>query len=700
MKRLLLIFLNPFLLALLASILVLTLFPIYFPKYEVKEIESDKGIAGNTFYTKYFDDIDNDENSETIFAFYNSVGKAGIAIYKGKNVLEQWGFHGTFNFISNKNIILTGDRDGNGIKELYIFTISKDSIFLHCIENFNESQPTISNRFIASCGTSNGRVDPSIIRAEMEDLNNDGIKELIFGIGAGFSIFPRQVFAYDIAKDHLYISPQSSYNIMQILQIDIDGDSIREIIPWGYACCNVHDSTVKFHDESCWLMVLNPHLQFLFEPIEFKGKYSNLTPLVLNKKKGNSFLTVLFCPPTSTGDSAQLLKFDCKGKIVDVKKVSNTISSISIIKTNRNENLILVEKNKEAYELLDTCFSLLKVIKTENALPPIIEDIDLDGFDEVLTVNYGKRRIYIYRYDLTNPVEFKFEGNSDQAINYSIKKQKGKKPQLAFQYGTNFYLCQYGLNPKYSYRFGIYAFIYFGILLFTLLVRKTQRIQIQKKQEVEKKITELQLQIVRNQLDPHFSMNAINSIIASIHMEEKEEAREHLMYFSRLHRSMLLSADQIIRSLKDELDFTKNYLALEKFRFKDRFDYMIEVDPAVNLEIQIPKMILQIHVENAVKHGLHSKLDGGMVTIRCLNEDNRFVMEIEDNGVGREYSALNNQKSTGKGQAVMDQFIELYNKYNRRKISSIIIDLFDDENKAIGTKVKIFIANDHENKRG
>lgn len=213
---------------------------------------------------------------------------------------------------------------------------------------------------------------------------------------------------------------------------------------------------------------------------------------------------------------------------------------------------------------------------------------------------------------------------------------------------------------------------------------------------MEKKITDLQLQIVRNQLDPHFSMNAINSIIAGIGNENREESREHLMHYAHMHRSLVLSSDQIVRSLRDELDFTANYLALEKYRFKDRFNYEISVKPDVNREIQIPKMLLQIHVENAVKHGLTAKQSGGMVTVRCVKENSNLLIEVEDNGVGRQFAKANSEQSTGKGQKVMDEYIMLYNKYNKEKITCEIMDLFDTENNPAGTLVKIQITNVEE----
>ena len=696
MKRLFIFILNPLLLAFWVTIIALNIFPIRFPKYIGSIIENEKVI--NDLVYRY-DDLDGDGESEQIFTFHNSIGKAGISVNKNGGAIEQWNLYGTFNFIQRNGAIITGDRDANGFKEIYVFTISQDSIYLSCIEDIYKSRPSIENRFIARCGKSKNKVDAYIIPAEMDDLDGDGLKELIFGITTGFSIYPRQVFAYDFKKNNLLSSPQSGYFIMGINQKDVTGDGKREIIPWGYAASNIQDSTVKYHDKSSWLMVLDQRLNFLFEPVEFKGQYSMVKPMVLENTE-IPMLMALVCPPQNKGDSTQLLTFTINGKISNKRILSSSVSEAIIVKKKNGKESILIGKNKDALELYDSSFTLAKSVKVECFNYPFTMDVDLDGNDEILVPQMTKRKLIIYRYDLSYPVELDFDGNGEQGVVYSIRKQKNKPTQLALQYGSNFYLYQYGINPRYNLRFGVYASIYICILLFTLLVRKIQKIQIQKKLEIERKITELQLQIVRNQLDPHFTMNAINSIISSIQTEEKEEARQHLLCFSKLHRTLLLSSDQIARTLQEEINFTNNYLALEKFRFKDKFNYAIDIGKDVNLGVQIPKMILQIHVENAVKHGICSKVDGGLVTIRCLNEQNKLVIEVEDNGMGRKHFSLNEQKSTGKGQIVMDQLIELYNKHSNGKVSSSIIDLYDAEQKPIGTKVKIFITNGHESKRG
>jgi LytS/YehU family sensor histidine kinase len=228
-----------------------------------------------------------------------------------------------------------------------------------------------------------------------------------------------------------------------------------------------------------------------------------------------------------------------------------------------------------------------------------------------------------------------------------------------------------------------------------VLVRKFQQIQIRQKTEAEQKITDLQLRIVRNQLDPHFTMNAVNSVIAGITAINSGDAKAQLMHFSALHRSLLLDSDRTRRSLKEEIGFTENYLALEKFRFGERFEYLIDIDPAVDIHAEVPKMMLQVYVENALKHGILPLQKKGLLVIRIKGTDPLSV-EIRDNGVGRKAAANRNGDDTGMGMQAMEQSFALFGKLGLGKMTAAIDDLYDDSGNPAGTSVVITIHSNHE----
>jgi LytS/YehU family sensor histidine kinase len=250
----------------------------------------------------------------------------------------------------------------------------------------------------------------------------------------------------------------------------------------------------------------------------------------------------------------------------------------------------------------------------------------------------------------------------------------------------------YLINPMFYWRWAIYAGIYLSILLFTLFVRRVQRIQIQRRYDTEKSITELQLKIVRNQLDPHFVLNAINSIMGSVYKQKKEEAVEHLQQFAQMYRSMVLSSDKITRTLTDEMAFTENYLKMEQFRFNMKFQYTFAIDPAIDKTVEVPKMIVQSYTENAIKHGLVCRKEGGgILEIQAHQDDHQLILTIKDNGRGRKEAVKAGSNSTGKGLEMMNNLYDLYYKITNRKINAEISDLADGDGNPTGTSVKVTI---------
>ena len=217
---------------------------------------------------------------------------------------------------------------------------------------------------------------------------------------------------------------------------------------------------------------------------------------------------------------------------------------------------------------------------------------------------------------------------------------------------------------------------------------------MKKKYETEKKIATLQLASVKAQMEPHFIMNTINTIGSSIYRQKPDEAYNLLLNFSGMVRSLLLSSDKLTRSLKEEIEFVRNYLELEKNRFTEVFSYTINVEEDVNQESLIPKMIMQLHAENALKHGLLPKKSGGLLQISVSNENDYMVIKVSDNGIGRNLASKNISQSTGKGMKILGQFFETYNKHNKNQLKQEIIDLYDDENNPAGTQVKIYVPFD------
>ncbi len=211
--------------------------------------------------------------------------------------------------------------------------------------------------------------------------------------------------------------------------------------------------------------------------------------------------------------------------------------------------------------------------------------------------------------------------------------------------------------------------------------------QLRDKLLLQNQISELQLKTINNQLNPHFTLNAFNSIASLLKKEKGDTAYDYFIKFSNLVKSNLLSADQISRTIEEELNMVRNYLDIQKLRFEDRFIYDISINDNVDTKWKIPKMTIQNYIENAVKHGLKDKKSDGLLQIDISKNNNHISIHITDNGVGRKRASKTKTDSTGMGMLVMNHYFTLLNKYNSVKIKQEIVDLYDEKGNPAGTKV-------------
>jgi len=686
---------HPMILSLGTTILILLIFPIHSPKYKL-EIINNRRVFNN--YKSQWDDLENDGTSDLISTCNSNTGMAGVTVnLHPTGHVEQWDFRGQFKF-EDDNFIFTGDYDGNGKHEIYAFTLSNDTVYLNSISDFYHLNRTICNLFITTVGLVKGQSDVSIAAVHMADLNHDGYKELIFSINAGFSIYPRAVFIFDIKNKRLLKSPELGFYPTNLVLADFRGNGNIEIVPAGYAPKNITAQVVQFNDSSSWVMVLNSRLQFVFPPVELPGRLGGIFPVVFPSSKGNNRLTIIRNMPPGESNRYWLYMFDAEGRIVKTKQLlkvepETRAGNPFVLFDNKVERLMIPNRNGQIF-CFDTMFNLVEKINLGQSISEMsLIDIDNDNQNEIILRNDELNRITVFRNNFKDPVSLNDIKLYDyRRTRFSLIYGIPNSPRLFIHSGDMEYTIVYGKTPMRFIKWIIYLSIYLSILLFTILVRKNQSIQLRKRYDTEKKITELQLKIVRNQMDPHFTLNAINTVVDAINKENKEEARENLVHFSKMFRSLVLSADKIKRTLGEEIEFTENYLALEKFRFGNRFNYKIVIDPEVDLSWDVPKMVIQSSVENAVKHGLLNKDAGGVILIHAARNDHKLSLEITDNGVGRSAASQREKSSTGKGLEIMEQFFILYHKITGIKVQSSVIDLEDENGIPKGTKVVVEIS--------
>ena len=197
---------------------------------------------------------------------------------------------------------------------------------------------------------------------------------------------------------------------------------------------------------------------------------------------------------------------------------------------------------------------------------------------------------------------------------------------------------------------------------FTYLYSKKKRALLQA--ESRRQISSLRLENIRGRLSPHFVFNVLNQEISS---PERRTTESGLPLLVKLMRRNLELAEQLSVTLTEELDFVKTYIDLERKTMGPDFHFTIQVEDNVCLERQIPSMLIQIPVENALKHALRGK--DGERNLRidiCRLADGRCRIEITDNGGG--YRPDSPARGTGTGMKVVMQTIQILNGRNSEKI--------------------------------
>ncbi len=218
---------------------------------------------------------------------------------------------------------------------------------------------------------------------------------------------------------------------------------------------------------------------------------------------------------------------------------------------------------------------------------------------------------------------------------------------------------------------------------------------LHEKFEHEQKSHQSILKAIRAQMNPHFFYNALNTIQSFIYSDDKRNAATYLAKFSKLTRLILEMSEKESNTITEEINALQLYLDIEKVRFNDDFEYqIISSDDLNGHETNIPPMLIQPYVENAIKHGLLHKKGHKTLMIEFLKQNSSIVISIDDNGVGRKTSMELNEKKLSKHQsfatAANKQRLDILNK-NLENTGVEIIDKLDKNQQSLGTKVVLRI---------
>lgn len=672
-EKLLQLLFNPFVIAFPFALITIVLIPMNTERYSFERVSygtADK-IGRNTI--QYYHDLDMDGVDEIISLFENDVGQCAVKIIQNQeNPIGQWNFNGRLPY--GNHFISYIDYTGDNILDVFLLYERTDSVFIGGVDIKHEPKPIVTDLYIDRVE----RVDDKLhygVFLKKYDLSNDGVEELIVGINAGYSELPRKLYAWDFASDTIYISPEVGFKSVCLLFDDMDGDGFVEVIPGTISYENIEEGLgVPYSDYNRWFVVFDHALNFKYGPVDMGAGQGNVKTY-LSKQDAQTVLYVvdanyeikdtyqyfIFDKETDTlkpadpfYKPAECFPFDMQDTYNYIVSYDHKSGRVIILDASHNMRLV-------ADGMLNANMSYTGLKELPGYDFPVLSFTEHQKTFEMLYLVdlYSLNTIISYPYNEGSKIEHYSIYTNTEGQRLVVLQVDEHIESMAFT-SDRFYLLR--LIAVYS---GIYGFY---IVLFWLILRIQNQI-LKKYYQREQLIAELKLKTIRNQLDPHFTFNAVNAIASAIIKEDKENAYKFFSKFSSLLRSTTLYSDQMTRNLKDEIKITMQYLDIELFRYRDKFSYEIHVDDEVNVNQEVPRMIVQAFAESAVTNGLMHRKQDGKLEIEIRQKGKMLEMIFEDNGVGIEECKRLNKKKAFKSAVIMDEFIRIFNDLYHTKVS-------------------------------
>jgi two-component sensor histidine kinase len=253
-------------------------------------------------------------------------------------------------------------------------------------------------------------------------------------------------------------------------------------------------------------------------------------------------------------------------------------------------------------------------------------------------------------------------------------------------------LREAGLNQLRYTQYGITGLV---MVVFIFMMLVMNRIRLKDNRE---NLT-MRQSLLQSQMNPHFIFNALTNIQSLVMQQDRESSTQYLDRFENLTTRIREHSERELVTLEEEITLLRDYIALQKLRYTDRFAIEFTVDPRVQPGSHyILPMLLQPAVENSIEHGLKYSPEQGVLWISfALDERMDLICEIEDNGIGREKAGEIARQNKGHHQGIASDItkerIERFNRRSKKKIIFEITDKRNSQGEPEGTKVRFLFPN-------
>jgi tetratricopeptide (TPR) repeat protein len=395
---------------------------------------------------------------------------------------------------------------------------------------------------------------------------------------------------------------------------------------------------------------------------------------IANKIKDDSFLSSIYLHLGLCYDNLQkkdsAISYYSKSLVIS-SQTNNTL--LQVVCLNNLGELYLKNKNFKLAE--DFLLKGLPIAKNINSF---IDIKDIYGnLAELYFVKSDYQKAYAYKelfeaYSDSLMNEQKMKAVEELSIRFETKEITEQNKLLQAQSK----LDKVKVEQRNLFIYGSLIFMFLSTIIVFLYIKKRQ-------QKNNHKNNELKQKLLLSQMNPHFIFNSVDNIQSLIYNNQYKEAINYLTKFSKLTRQILENSTQDYITLEEEVGMLDNYLKIQQLLFANKFNYHLIVDENIQQEmILIAPMLTQPFVENAIKHGLKNKIDGGVINVKFYFKNKVLFFEVTDNGYGIELKKNDNSHISLATQIVKDRL----NIKSSKKTIEIIIENIYENNSVLGVR--------------